>query len=107
MINIIIKLSILFLICFNTMTTSEELAKSNKKQLINFFAGGLAGTVSSTLTTPLEVIKTQLQSSRIDKFSNPFKVATEILKQEGPRGFFKGISFSITFFTFILFQLNI
>lgn len=63
---------------------------SRKTQLANFFAGGLAGTISSTLTMPLEIVKTQLQSSRIGK-SSPRVVAQQIMQNEGPKGFFKGI----------------
>jgi len=63
---------------------------TRKTQLANFFAGGLAGTISSTLTMPLEIIKTQLQSSRIGK-SGPRVVAQQIMQNEGPKGFFKGI----------------
>ena len=53
---------------------SEKEAKlkpDRKMALLNFMAGGLAGTVSSCLTAPLEVIKTQLQSSRVSGKLNP------------------------------------
>ena len=39
---------------------------------------------------PLEIVKTQLQSSRIGK-SSPRVVAQQIMQNEGPKGFFKGI----------------
>ena len=62
-----------------------------KAALLNFMAGGLAGTVSSSLTAPLEVIKTQLQSSRVSGKLNPIQVCQEIIKLEGPAGLFKGL----------------
>ena len=34
-----------------------------KSQIFNLLSGGVAGTISSTITCPLEVVKTQLQSS--------------------------------------------
>jgi hypothetical protein len=71
-------------------STVTKRPNSRKTQLANFFAGGLAGTISSTLTMPLEIVKTQLQSSRIGK-SGPKLVVQQIMQKEGPRGFFKGI----------------
>ena len=77
-----------------TTCTSNELIKSNKpknkNQLVNFIAGGVAGTISATATIPLEVIKTQLQSSRRVGASNARQVFDKILKANGPKGFYKG-----------------
>ena len=55
-----------------------------KAAMLNFLAGGLAGTVSSSLTAPLEVIKTQLQSSRVSGKLNPMQVCQEIINQQDP-----------------------
>lgn len=44
---------------------------------------GFAGAVASTITCPIEVIKTQLQSSRVGGGSNPVQVAKEIWAAEG------------------------
>ena len=61
-------------------------------QIANFLSGGVAGTISSTLTLPLEVVKTQLQSSRLGRTTrNPIEMAKVILAQEGPLGMFKGL----------------
>eukprot|EP01036_Dinobryon_divergens_P031102 gene31102-40447_t len=115
------------------------MAAKRRKQFANFLSGGLAGTISSTLTAPLEVVKTQLQSStiknRIDSpvnhllsafaagitsntimnplwmvktrfqimadtslgqraFSNYGEVVRAVFREEGPMGFFKGLSAS-------------
>lgn len=59
-------------------------------QIINFLAGGIAGCISSSLTMPLEVVKTQLQS-RIGQGKSPLSVARMILSTEGPKGMFKGL----------------
>ena len=70
--------------------TGGTLTKSKKLQVINFMAGGLAGMVSSTITTPLEVIKTQLQASTV-KIKNPIEVANKVISTQGVGGLFKGI----------------
>lgn len=59
------------------------------KSAINFASGGLAGTVSATLTLPLEVIKTQMQSSLGGR--NLANVCKTILDKEGAIGFFRGL----------------
>ena len=69
----------------------SKLKPDRKTALLNFLAGGLAGTVSSSLTAPLEVIKTQLQSSRVSGKLNPMQVCQEIIKLDGPAGLFKGL----------------
>jgi len=66
-------------------------ANERKKSLYSFIAGGLAGSISSTITCPVEVVKTQLQSSAVAGGSNFFQIASNILKHEGPAGFFRGL----------------
>lgn len=37
-------------------TNNPELEVKRRKQFVNFLSGGIAGTISSTLTAPLEVL---------------------------------------------------
>ncbi|KAA8494193.1 Solute carrier family 25 member 36 [Porphyridium purpureum] len=60
------------------------------QQLASFLAGGLAGAVSSTITCPLEVVKTKLQASTHASRDAVRVVAADILRAEGIRGFFRG-----------------
>jgi hypothetical protein len=50
---------------------------------ISFFAGGLAGTLSCSLTIPLEVVKMQLQSSTISARRGAADVCKQIWQREG------------------------
>lgn len=61
-------------------------------------SGGVAGTVASCLTNPLEVIKTQLQSSSVaagDLISgrgHPLAIARRIMAEDGVAGFWRGLA---------------
>lgn len=81
----------LLVFCVIASSTPTSKRTTRHKQLINFLAGGVAGSISSTLTLPLEIVKTQLQSSRIAGTSGPAGVVQRIWKSEGPGGFFKGL----------------
>jgi len=65
--------------------------------LFSLLSGGVAGTVASCLTNPLEVIKTQLQSSSVATGDlvagkgHPITIAQTILQQDGVSGFFRGL----------------
>ncbi|KAL3911526.1 MAG: hypothetical protein SGILL_007247, partial [Bacillariaceae sp.] len=59
-----------------------------------FLSGGVAGTVAASITNPLEVIKTQLQSSNrelLKQKGHPMEVAQTIMEQDGVAGFFRGL----------------
>jgi len=53
-------------------------------------SGGAAGTVAACITNPLEVIKTQLQSSN-KATGHPIDIAKTIFNQDGVSGFFRGL----------------
>eukprot|EP00921_Rhytidocystis_pertsovi_P003292 GHVQ01005565.1.p1 GENE.GHVQ01005565.1~~GHVQ01005565.1.p1 ORF type:complete len:668 (+),score=72.95 GHVQ01005565.1:180-2183(+) len=59
---------------------------SKKKQLLSLLSGGLAGTIAAGITTPIEVVKTHLQSSRGSDLS--FWGAASAIMNNSPRGFF-------------------
>lgn len=59
------------------------------KNAANFLAGGAAGTFSATVTLPLEVVKTQMQSSTGSK--KIVDVVKNVYTQTGFVGFFKGL----------------
>ena len=63
-------------------------------------AGGVAGTIASCITNPLEVIKSQMQSSLTSKVAYgelassgnaPIQIARRILQVDGVKGFWRGL----------------
>jgi solute carrier family 25 protein 33/36 len=65
---------------------------------ISLFSGGVAGTIASCLTNPLDVVKTQLQSSStatagalMDGRGHPINIAKRIMEKDGIPGFFRGL----------------
>jgi len=88
----------------NTPKVIRTISES-KMKAFNLLSGGVAGTVASCLTNPLEVVKTQLQSSSMSitttttststSLSRPFTkaltVARNVLNNDGPTGFLRGL----------------
>lgn len=70
---------------------------ARQMEAFNLLSGGLAGTIASCLTNPLEVIKTQLQSSStaagdmVAGRGHPVAIAKRIMEQDGVSGFFRGL----------------
>ncbi|CAM9907854.1 unnamed protein product [Scytosiphon promiscuus] len=73
------------------MAAAQQAPKDRSNGRNSFIAGGLAGSVSTTITCPIEVVKTQLQGSAVKRGSNPFSIASSIFQNDGPRGFFRGL----------------
>ena len=70
---------------------------ASRMKLFNLLSGGAAGTLASCVTNPLEVIKTQLQSSSTAvgelaaASGHPIEIAKKILERDGILGFWKGM----------------
>ena len=70
---------------------------ASRMKLFNLLSGGAAGTIASCITNPLEVIKTQLQSSSVavgelsSKSGHPVEIAKTIFERDGIFGFWKGM----------------
>eukprot|EP00594_Rhizosolenia_setigera_P001031 CAMPEP_0178944064 /NCGR_PEP_ID=MMETSP0789-20121207/2936_1 /TAXON_ID=3005 /ORGANISM="Rhizosolenia setigera, Strain CCMP 1694" /LENGTH=322 /DNA_ID=CAMNT_0020623731 /DNA_START=281 /DNA_END=1248 /DNA_ORIENTATION=+ len=74
--------------------------KINNRHKPALLSGGVAGTLASCITNPLEVIKTQLQSTSTSVFSQggmssssgkPLAVARKIIEEDGIAGFWRGM----------------
>jgi len=81
-------------------------ASTRSRQLASLLSGGVAGTLASTLTMPLEVVKTQLQTGArpavplasvlpkqqgaVSGMVQATSIARNIATHEGIRGFFRG-----------------
>mmetsp|Transcript_14664 Transcript_14664/g.22619 ORF Transcript_14664/g.22619 Transcript_14664/m.22619 type:complete len:394 (-) Transcript_14664:272-1453(-) len=70
---------------------------ASRLKLYNLLSGGVAGTIASCITNPLEVVKTQLQSSSaaVGELSqasgHPTDIAKKIFENDGVVGFFRGL----------------
>mmetsp|Transcript_15781 Transcript_15781/g.37395 ORF Transcript_15781/g.37395 Transcript_15781/m.37395 type:complete len:326 (+) Transcript_15781:176-1153(+) len=64
----------------------REIVSSNR----HFIAGGIGGMAGATLTCPLEVVKTQLQSKTIE-LTSVRQIIRNIAQSEGVPGFWKGL----------------
>mmetsp|Transcript_15640 Transcript_15640/g.19067 ORF Transcript_15640/g.19067 Transcript_15640/m.19067 type:complete len:388 (-) Transcript_15640:321-1484(-) len=76
--------------------TSPKALTTGQAKLFNVLSGGVAGTIASCITNPIEVVKTQLQSSSASVGSlanaNGFRgVARRVFETEGLSGFFRGL----------------
>jgi len=64
--------------------------KKNVPKLVVGVFGGLAGAASVLGNTPLDVVKTRMQSLDAAKYKNTFDCMKQIMTNEGPRAFYKG-----------------
>mmetsp|Transcript_57320 Transcript_57320/g.64021 ORF Transcript_57320/g.64021 Transcript_57320/m.64021 type:complete len:425 (+) Transcript_57320:78-1352(+) len=67
---------------------------ARRMETLKLLSGGVAGTVAACITNPLEVIKTQLQSSNrkfLGANGNPMQIGKTIFNQDGISGFFRGL----------------
>ena len=62
------------------------------KMLCDFLSGGFAGFCSTMFNNPVDVVKTQMQGLDAHKYKGFGDCFMTILRNEGLRGFYKGIT---------------
>jgi len=72
-------------------------AQAAKKKRIPLVAklgvGAMAGAIGTASIFPVDMVKTRMMSANAAKlYKNPIDCAQKILKQEGVRGFYKGLN---------------
>lgn len=85
-----------FLIHFQGLTEHSYTASSH------CLAGAIAGASASAVTTPLDVVKTRLQTQGIKgsrQYKNMFDCFSTIWIEEGPRALLRGIQPRVLFYT--------
>lgn len=81
-------------VCKNNAPSYGDCVKARRSsQIANFMAGGIAGTLAAVVTSPLEIIKTQLQASKLSgtKKETVVSVCEKIYEKDGLSGFTKGL----------------
>jgi len=76
---------------------SSNVMTASRFQALRLLSGGVAGSIASCVTNPLEIVKTQLQSSSaaVGELSkaggHPIAITKAIFEKDGVLGFFKGL----------------
>jgi len=71
---------------------SKRTFTSNQLAILNLLSGGVAGTLASCITNPIEVVKTQLQSTSASiQKKGPTAIVNKILEADGIAGFWRGL----------------
>ena len=71
--------------------SKKELGKIMNSHVATFLAGGIAGAASVFGNNPIDVVKTNMQGLDANKYKGPMDCAAQIWKNEGFRGFYKGV----------------
>lgn len=61
------------------------------KVIADLCAGAIAGTASVLVNNPIDVVKTNVQGLDAHKYKGTMDCFSQILKSEGPLGFYKGV----------------
>ncbi|KAJ8660889.1 hypothetical protein O0I10_003533 [Lichtheimia ornata] len=65
----------------------------NKATFFQNFCASIGGAVSSiTVAAPLDVVKTRIQNRNFENPESGFKIVKDLVKNEGPSAFFKGLT---------------
>uniref|UniRef100_A0A0B7B8V5 Citrate transport protein n=1 Tax=Arion vulgaris TaxID=1028688 RepID=A0A0B7B8V5_9EUPU len=80
---------------FFVMETMKDWYRGDDKQmkvptLVTGLFGAIAGTASVYGNTPVDVVKTRMQGLEAHKYKSTWDCAVKIMKNEGPRAFYKG-----------------
>lgn len=86
-------------IVFGVYGNVQRLSNDPNSLTSHFFAGSIAGVAQGFVCAPMELAKTRLQlSTQVDsgiKFTGPIDCLKYIVKTEGIRGAFKGLTATI------------
>lgn len=75
----------------------------NKATWFQNFIASIAGASASLLVSaPLDVVKTRIQNRNFENPEGGFKIVSDMMKNEGPSSFFKGLVPKVCFFSSIL-----
>lgn len=69
-----------------------DIQEREKRPLDGALIGGIAGSLGSIINNPIDVVQTRMQSNYDKKYSNIRDCYGQIYKNEGLKGFYKGVA---------------
>ena len=72
------------------MLVPDGRSQSEFSIMRTILAGGMAGIFQWSIALPVDVLKTRLQSAPEGQFKNTRDVFKHLMKEQGPKGLFKG-----------------
>lgn len=80
----------------NSKKFYTELNNGHESPFVHLISAASAGVVTATATNPIWVVKTRLQLQAVGQklYKNSFDCALQIIKEEGIKGLYKGMSAS-------------
>lgn len=66
--------------------------RHGERKWVSGLSGSIAGSIAEFTTLPMDTVKVRMQINASKGRLSPWDVSRKILSEEGPRGFFKGLS---------------
>ena len=73
---------------------TQSLGAGRETSFVHMFSAATAAFATCTVTNPIWLVKTRMQLSRAVEARGPLAITRDILRTEGPMGFYRGLAAS-------------